>query len=80
MTIFDMFGQSAVLALLGMAVVFSFLIILVLTVLALGKLVKAFGLDKDVAPRPLVATAAPSKDAAVVAAIGAAVAEYRKTN
>ncbi|MDR0539933.1 MAG: OadG family protein, partial [Spirochaetaceae bacterium] len=53
MTIGEMFGQSAVLALLGMATVFGFLVLLVICISISGKVIHAFGLDKD--------TAAPAK-------------------
>ena len=82
MTIAEMFGQSGVLALLGMGIVFSFLIILIVCMTLMAKLIRAFGWDADVqAPKhaPAVAGGA-TNDAAVVAAVTAAVNEYRKTN
>ena len=39
MTIFNMLGQSAVLAVLGVGIVFSFLIILVITISLVGKII-----------------------------------------
>lgn len=82
MTIAEMFGQSGVLTLLGMAVVFAFLIVLIICVTLVGKLVAAMGWDSDVkSPKPAyVPGARASDDAAVVAAIGAAVNEHRKNN
>ncbi len=82
MTIAEMFGQSGVLAFLGMGIVFSFLIILILFMTFVAKLVHAFGWDADVqAPSQVPAAAgAPSNNAAVGAAVTAAVNEYRKTN
>jgi oxaloacetate decarboxylase gamma subunit len=82
MTIVEMLGQSGVLSLLGMGVVFGFLVILIIAVSLAGKVFHTLGLDKDVrAPvRPAV-SAGPStaaKTAAVTAAIRSAVAEYRK--
>jgi oxaloacetate decarboxylase gamma subunit len=85
MTIMEMLGQSGILTVLGMGIVFSFLAILIICVTLLGKVVHALKLDKDVtdpapaAPRP---AAAPStnNNAAVTAAISAAVNEYQKKN
>jgi oxaloacetate decarboxylase gamma subunit len=88
MTIADMFGQSVIVTLLGMGVVFSFLIILIIAITLAGKIIHAFGLDKDlqakVSPTAPVIAAAPSvgtaNTAAVTAAIAAAVTDYRKTH
>jgi oxaloacetate decarboxylase gamma subunit len=75
----DMLGQSGTLSLLGMSVVFGFLLIMVIAVTLMGKIVHAVGADKDVTrpQKPAVGTAA--KSTAVAAAITAAVTEYRKT-
>ncbi|GMO37513.1 MAG: hypothetical protein Ta2F_13750 [Termitinemataceae bacterium] len=81
MTIAEMFGQSGVLTLLGMAVVFSFLIILVFSITALGTVMRKLGLDKDEKPASSSAAASATSavfDGAVTAAIGAAIKEYRK--
>ena len=85
MTIAEMFGQSGVLALLGMGIVFSFLIILIVFMTLVAKIINALGWDADVqAPKHAGAAAAPASgaagSAAVVAAVTAAVNEYRKTN
>jgi oxaloacetate decarboxylase gamma subunit len=77
-----MLEQSAVLTLLGMSVVFSFLIILIFAISGVGKLIIALKLNKELIPQALAA--APSSSAvsanAVTAAISAAVNEYRKSN
>jgi oxaloacetate decarboxylase gamma subunit len=82
MTIVEMLGQSGVLSLLGMGVVFGFLVILIIAVSLAGKVFHTLSLDKDVgAPARSAVAAGPStaaKTAAVTAAISAAVAEYRK--
>jgi oxaloacetate decarboxylase gamma subunit len=83
MTIVEMLEQSGVLTLLGMGIVFSFLVILIICVTLMGKVVHALGADKDVF-QPVKAAAVPSgggavKDTAITAAITAAVTEYRKT-
>jgi oxaloacetate decarboxylase gamma subunit len=87
MTIADMFGQSVIVTLLGMGVVFSFLIILIIAITLAGKVIHTLGLDKDLqakvsATAPVMA--APSVEtantAAITAAISAAVTEYRRTH
>jgi oxaloacetate decarboxylase gamma subunit len=82
MTIVDMLQQSGVLTLLGMAIVFSFLVILIISVTLVGKVIHAVGADKDVTqpPKPAVSQANnAAKTSAVAAAITAAVTEYQKT-
>jgi oxaloacetate decarboxylase gamma subunit len=73
-----MLGQSGVLTLLGMGVVFSFLIIMVISITIVGKLIHALGIDKDVLAE-IPAQNAAGINNAVTAAISAAVNEYRKT-
>jgi oxaloacetate decarboxylase gamma subunit len=83
MTIAEMLGQSGVLTLLGMGIVFSFLIILIVCVTLTGKIIHARGADKDLLQpaKPVSgAPAAGSNNGAVTAAISAAVNEYRKSN
>ena len=89
MTIMEMLEQSGVLTLLGMGIVFSFLVIMVLCVTAMGKIIHALGVDKDAAaPVPGSSAIAggaspgsvPARKSAVTAAIVAAVNEYRKDN
>ncbi|MDR2864885.1 MAG: OadG family protein [Spirochaetaceae bacterium] len=80
MTIGEMFGQSGVLMLLGMGVVFGFLIILIIVMVIEQKIIHAFGLDKDVEEKPASATVNTRPQGPVVAAISAAVQQYRKTN
>ena len=78
MTIAEMLQQSGLLTLLGMGVVFAFLIILIICMYALHGVLHLFGKDKDVettaskgssAPQPVVQTA---DEGEVVAAIAAA--------
>ncbi len=83
MTIIEMFGQSAILSLIGMGVVFSFLIILIISVTLVAKLVKAMKWDGDVtAPKAayVPSSASSANSGAVTAAITAAVNEHRNTN
>ena len=80
MTILEMLEQSGRLTLLGMGIVFSFLIIMVIVISAAGKIINPPELNRDVQPvagstRPPVA-----ETSAVTAAIGAAVNEYKKNN
>ena len=84
MTIMDMLGQSGVLTILGMGIVFSFLLIMVIAVTLMGKAVHALGADKDITQpkRPqsgMPAGTSAAKSTAVAAAITAAITEYQKT-
>ena len=73
MTIFEMLEQSGIITLLGVSIVFSFLIIMVFAINLTGKIIGRF-----VKAQP---SAIPSgTNGAVTAAITAAVNEYRKTN
>jgi len=83
MTIAEMFGQSGVLTLLGMGVVFGFLFILVLFMNLVAWIIKALGWDIDTQEGQTAqagSSATGGSNTAVVAAITAAVNEYRKTN
>lgn len=75
MTITEMLGQSLILTLLGMGVVFSFLIIMVAVITVASKIIKALKLDRDDASAAAPASAAGGTQTAVVAAIAAAVRE-----
>ncbi|MBO7122122.1 MAG: OadG family protein [Treponema sp.] len=77
MNVEQMLGQSGILTLLGMGVVFSFLIIMIVCMYALHAILHALKLDKDEpqkasASAPASAPAASSDQKAVVAAIAAA--------
>ena len=75
MTISEMLTQSGFLTLLGMGVVFSFLIILSVCMNGLRAFVHATGLDKE-EPKADVPSAAPAVDQnAIVAAIATALHE-----
>jgi oxaloacetate decarboxylase gamma subunit len=85
MTVAAMFEQSAILTLLGMGIVFGFLVVLIISVELSGKVVHAAGWDKDVQAQPAAAAApaapaAASSGGAVTAAISAAVTEFTKKN
>jgi len=76
MTISEMLTQSGYLTLLGMAVVFSFLIIMIICMNGLRLFVRAFKLDKEAPKADAPVAAAPSVDEkAVVAAIATALKE-----
>ncbi|MDR3301710.1 MAG: OadG family protein [Spirochaetaceae bacterium] len=80
MTIAEMFGQSGVLALLGMGVVFGFLIVLIVCITVAGKVIHALGLDKETSiakSAPAIASGS-SVNAPIAAAISAAVHQYKK--
>lgn len=84
MTILEMFEQSAILALLGMGVVFGFLVILVLFMNLVAWIIRLLGWDKEPeesnGSTAAGAASSAAGGAAVVAAITAAVNEYRKTH
>ena len=81
MTIMEMLEQSGVLTVLGMGVVFSFLIIMIFAITGVGKIINALKLNKELMTRALAAAPSASVSGnAVTAAISAAVNEYRKTN
>ena len=78
MTIGSMLGQSAILTLLGMCVVFSFLIILIGAMNLLRIAVKAFKLDKEAPETKTPAAVNTAADQnAVVAAIATALREKK---
>ena len=87
MTIAEMLAQSGVLTLLGVGIVFGFLVVMIICVTVAGKVIHALGLDKDVAAPGADASASGAKAAKstaaamamTAAAITAAVNEYRKT-
>jgi oxaloacetate decarboxylase gamma subunit len=82
MTIIEMLKQSAILTVLGMAVVFTFLWFMIICVNFVGKLVHKMGWDKDIlTPETKTPVSAGTGTAPeVAAAISAAVTEYRKEN
>lgn len=77
MTISEMLSQSGILTLLGMGVVFSFLIIMIFAMTGLHAVIHALGWDKeekkDAPAAPAAASAADN--GAIIAAIAAAVHE-----
>ncbi|MCQ2593193.1 MAG: OadG family protein [Treponema sp.] len=77
MTITEMLGQSALLTLLGMCVVFSFIIILILCMKLLHAVIHALKLDKEPEVKATQSSAPATKgdDGAIIAAIAAAVHE-----
>ena len=75
MTITEMLGQSGLLTLLGMCVVFSFIIILIICMTILKSVIHALKLDKE-EPKDTPKASAPvtaGNDGAIIAAIAAAV-------
>jgi oxaloacetate decarboxylase gamma subunit len=80
MTIVEMLGQSGVLTLLGMGIVFGFLVILVIAVSFMGRAIRSLGAGTDAdALRAGGSGSAGGGTGAVTAAVTAAVSEYRKT-
>ena len=83
MTILEMLEQSGSLSMLGMGVVFGFLIIMVFCVLLMGKIAQAFGAGKGVnAPGSSGSSQASdsTKSTVVAAVITAAVNKYQNDN
>ena len=83
MTIMEMMRQSGVMTLLGVGTVFMFLLLMIISVMLMGKIVHALRLDKDAqapAAKEDAAKKAPEKHGATVAAITSAVNEYRQNN
>ena len=79
MTITEMLGQSGILSVLGMAVVFIFLWIMIVGVNLTAKVIHKLELDKDVTEsKPSVPVSSGGASQAVTAAITAAVNEYQK--
>lgn len=85
MTITVMLEQSGVLTLLGMGIVFGFLVIMIICISTLGRVIHALGWDKDVqqaavnAASPVPMVSRTRNDEVITAVITAAVTEYRKT-
>ena len=80
MTIVQMLEQSGVLTLLGMGVVFGFLVIMVICVGIMGKVMLALGVNKGVDVGSSAEIPSTGKSASVAAVISAAVSEYQKDN
>jgi oxaloacetate decarboxylase gamma subunit len=89
MTIFEMLEQSGILTLLGMGIVFTFLVTLIVIIYQVGKLFNSKDSDNNTTGSSVkagetnagFAAAAPASagnSARITAAISAAVAEYRK--
>jgi oxaloacetate decarboxylase gamma subunit len=80
-TIGEMFGQSAILTVLGMTVVFAFIWLMVLCMGVFARLINRFGWDKDIktTKKGIPANTGNAIEPEVVAAISVAVTEYRKT-
>ena len=74
MTIAEMLNQSIILTLLGMCVVFSFLVIMIICMNGLRIFVHAAGLDKE-EPKADIPSAPAVDQKAIVAAIATALHE-----
>ena len=75
MTITQMLSQSLILTLLGMSVVFSFLIVLIVFVSLTAKVIKALKLDQDKTTDSATPATNSEQKNKVVAAIAAALLE-----
>jgi oxaloacetate decarboxylase gamma subunit len=79
MTIVEMLEQSGILTLLGMAVVFAFLWIMIVCVNLVGKLIHRLGWDQDILQTEKATPKSKNKAVTpeITAAISAAVTEYQ---
>ena len=77
MTIVEMLGQSGVLTLLGMGIVFIFLFILVVVINQFGKISNRKSSDKDDVKPNLPAVSDTVINPDIIVAASAAVIEYR---
>ena len=75
MTVSDMLSQSGILTLLGMGVVFTFIIIMICSMGLLHSIVHLFKLDREKEEKSAPAQASSADNGAVIAAIAAAVHE-----
>ncbi|MDR1106372.1 MAG: OadG family protein [Treponema sp.] len=78
MTIVEMLEQSTILTVLGMAIVFAFLWVMIICVFWVGKLIHALGMDKDIQAQKKEEPKRKALTPEVTAAISAAVTEYRE--
>ncbi|MDR2633171.1 MAG: OadG family protein [Treponema sp.] len=84
MTVTVMLEQSGVLTLLGIGIVFGFLVIMIICISTLGKVINALGWDQDTpqAAAPIASTLPAvnrtRNDEVITAVITAAVTAYRK--
>jgi len=87
MTILEMIEQSAILTVLGVGIVFAFLLIMIICVTLMGKIIRFLESGKNIQDQETTtqeeATAAQSvkivENGPIIAAITAAVTEYRKS-
>lgn len=75
MTITQMLSQSLILTLLGMSVVFAFLVVLIVFMTLSSKVIKALKLDQDEKSDTTTPTASSAQKNKIVAAIAAALHE-----
>ena len=77
-----MLEQSAILTVLGVGIVFSFLIIMIICVTLMGKIIRYLKPDIDIEDQEAetaAQTAQKAENGRIIAAITAAVNEYRKS-
>jgi oxaloacetate decarboxylase gamma subunit len=84
MTILEMLEQSGVLTVMGMGTVFTFLVLLIISLTIMGRIFQRGAGPAASVPRPGAiggsSAAQAPEQGAVTAAITAAVTEYRKTH
>ena len=81
MTIIEMLQESAALAALGISIVFSFLILLVICITLVGKVIRALDFGKKIQDKGTAdadTIVKKGENDSIIAAITAAVNEYRK--
>ena len=86
MTIMEMVEQSAMLTVLGVGIVFSFLTIMIIAVTLMGKIIRYLESGKNIKAQEAATQAAAdttvkkANNGATIAAITVAVNEYRKSH
>ena len=83
MTIMEMLRESAVLTVFGVGIVFSFLILLVISITLLSKIIRALDSSKNAQVKGTAtadAAVQTRENGPIIAAITAAVTEYRKSH
>ena len=80
MKIMEMLGQSGLITLFGMGVVFGFLILMIIAISIVGKIINTIEEKRGTALLASAVSVSGTQNAEVTAVISAAVNQYRKNN